>query len=49
MVFLLNHVDDMGNDYPCVFVVHMLSEMFLCDHVNIDKIRCGLSKWIELS
>ena len=33
----------MGNDYLCVFVVHMLSVMFLCDHVNIDKIRCGLS------
>jgi len=30
-------------------VVHMLSVMFLCDHVDIDKIRCGLSEWIELS
>ena len=39
----------MGNDYLCVFVVYMLSVMFLCDHVNIDKIRCGLSEWIELS
>jgi len=39
----------MGNDYPCVFVVCMLSVVFLCDHMNIDKIRCGLSEWIELS
>jgi len=38
-----------GNVYLSVFVVHMLSVMFLCDHMNIDKIRCGLSEWIELS
>jgi len=38
-----------GNDYLCVFVVHVLSVMFLCDHLNIDKIRYGPSEWIELS
>jgi len=31
--------------FCCSYVICM----FLCDHVNIDKIRCGLNEWVELS
>ena len=39
--------NDENHDNLCVFVVYMLSEMFLCDHVNIDKIRWDLANGLS--